>query len=110
MLEAAEELTATRPSPYKVEVPLSGTGPAERIAAWCAHIHRATPVPWVVLSQGVQMADFPAAAGFLAGRAVWRDCVAPVDPTPALTELARPRLAALRETVINTPHSSLGDC
>ncbi len=65
------------------------------------------PCPWVVLSSGVSIDDFPAAveaacrggaSGFLAGRAVWRDAIGP-DPEPALRERSVPRLRRLAEVV-----------
>jgi sulfofructosephosphate aldolase len=65
------------------------------------------PCPWVVLSSGVSIEDFPGAveaacrggaSGFLAGRAVWRDAIGP-DPEPALHERSVPRLRRLGQIV-----------
>jgi sulfofructosephosphate aldolase len=99
IVAATGVLTALRPSIYKVQVPLAGKG---NIGPWCEKINDASEVPWVVLSQGVEMADFPSAvraacaagaSGFLAGRAIWRDCVTDLA---ALDTRARDRLAGLR--------------
>jgi sulfofructosephosphate aldolase len=62
------------------------------------------PVPWVVLSQGVAVDDFPGAveasckggaAGFLAGRALWTSTLGADDPTRLLRERSVPRLQEL---------------
>jgi sulfofructosephosphate aldolase len=66
------------------------------------------PVPWVVLSQGVDPADFPGAveasckggaSGTLAGRAVWTPAVPDDDPTAALRTYSVPRLHELAAIV-----------
>ncbi|TMR94523.1 hypothetical protein [Nonomuraea basaltis] len=81
---AAAELAGLRPSLYKAQVPLAGAAPEERLVEECARLDEVIPVPWVVLSQGVDRDDFPAAvraacragaSGMLAGRAVWSDLV-----------------------------------
>jgi sulfofructosephosphate aldolase len=62
----------------------------------------------VVLSQGVERDDFPAAvgaagrggaSGFLAGRALWSDVVGRADLDRALREVSVPRLERLAEIV-----------
>jgi sulfofructosephosphate aldolase len=81
---AAAELAGLRPSVYKAQVPLGGAAPEERLVEECARLDEVIPVPWVVLSQGVERDDFPAAvraacragaSGMLAGRAIWSDLV-----------------------------------
>jgi sulfofructosephosphate aldolase len=61
-------------------------------------------VPWVVLSQGVQRDEFPAAVeaacrggvrGFLAGRALWTNTLEADDPTELLRTQSVPRLQEL---------------
>jgi sulfofructosephosphate aldolase len=108
IVEAARELGAVRPSLYKCQVPLQGRGDPAEITRRCREIDAALPVPWVVLSQGVDPADFPraveaackgGASGTLAGRAVWTPAVAHEDPTPTLREYAIPRLRALAAIV-----------
>jgi len=109
LLEAATELGALRPTLYKGQVPRFGKGDQVAIGRVCERMSAALPVPWVVLSQGVTIADFPAAvrtacaagaSGFLAGRAVWSDTLA--DPVPLLRSRAVDRLRALAETVDET--------
>ena len=108
IVEAAQELGAVGPSLYKCEVPLRGRGDAAAITERCREIDAALPCPWVVLSQGVEPDDFPAAveaacrggaAGMLAGRAVWTATLAADDPTELLRERSVPRLQQLAAIV-----------
>jgi sulfofructosephosphate aldolase len=72
ILDAADALGSIGADLYKAEVPLHGRGDPARITAGCRAIGERVAGPWVVLSQGVDLADFPAAveraAGVLAGR------------------------------------------
>lgn len=104
-IEAAGELGALRPSLYKAQVPRRGVDPVA-VGRVCERISSAVPGPWVILSQGVSIEDFPAAlrtacdagaSGFLAGRAIWSDTL--VDPTPLLRARAVDRLKRLAELV-----------
>jgi sulfofructosephosphate aldolase len=104
IVEAAAELSSVRPSLYKVEVPFHGKGEAEAITAACRELDAVVAVPWVVLSNGVALEDFPraveascrgGASGFLAGRAIWSDLVEADDPGPLLREVSVPRLERL---------------
>jgi sulfofructosephosphate aldolase len=106
IVEAAAELSSAAPSLYKVEVPFRGRG--GDVEAACREIDAVVPMPWVVLSNGVELDDFPAAveaacragaSGFLAGRAIWSDLVDEADPAPALREVALPRLQRLAAIV-----------
>ena len=108
IVEAAGELSAVAPSLYKCEVPLHGRGEAAEITRWCREIDVAVACPWVVLSQGVDPADFPAAveascrggaSGMLAGRAVWTATLGAEDPTELLREHSVPRLRELAAIV-----------
>lgn len=105
-LEAAAELGALRPSLYKAQVPRRGVGDQAEVARVCERITETVPVPWVVLSQGVTIEDFPTAvrtacnagaSGFLAGRAIWSDTLA--DPGPLLRSRSVDRLKRLAEVV-----------
>ncbi len=105
-LEAAAELGALRPSLYKAQVPRRGLGDQAEVAHVCERITATVPVPWVVLSQGVTIEDFPravrtacnaGASGVLAGRAIWSDTLA--DPAPLLRSRAVDRLKRLAEVV-----------
>lgn len=104
ILAAAGELGQLRPSLYKAQVPGLGQHDDETTARVCRELTDLLPVPWVVLSQGVPMHAFPraveiacrsGASGFLAGRAVWSDCLTGGDPAPLLRQRALPRLHRL---------------
>jgi sulfofructosephosphate aldolase len=106
--DAARELGAVEPSLYKCEVPTQGRGAPEEITRRCREIDAVLPCPWVVLSQGVDPADFPraveaackaGASGMLAGRAVWTPALADDDPTPSLRSYSIPRLEQLAQIV-----------
>jgi sulfofructosephosphate aldolase len=108
LLACAEALGGLGPDLYKAEVPLGGRGDPAGIEARCRELNVAARVPWVVLSQGVAIEDFPAAveaacragaSGFLAGRALWSDSVGASDVPASLRERAVPRLQGLRRTV-----------
>ena len=106
--EAARELSPLGPSLYKVQVPRAGRGEPAELERACARLGEAITGPWVVLSQGVAVADFPGAvraacrggaSGFLAGRALWSDVVGAPDTASALDEVSVPRLARLVDLV-----------
>ena len=108
IVEAARELGAVRPSLYKCQVPLGGNGDPAEITRWSREIDAALPVPWVVLSQGVDAADFPraveaacagGASGLLAGRALWTNALDADDVRNALRERSLPRLHELAAIV-----------
>lgn len=108
IVEAARELSSVGPSLYKVEVPLRGQAGPDELVRRCRAIDEVVPVPWVVLSNGVERDDFPpaveaacrgGASGMLAGRAIWSDLVAADDPAPLLRERAVPRLERLARIV-----------
>jgi sulfofructosephosphate aldolase len=107
-LEAARELAACGPDVYKAEVPGFGKAPLDETARRCEAITRNVDVPWVVLSAGVALDDFPraveaacrgGASGFLAGRAIWSDAVGASDVRAALREQSAPRLQRLGDLV-----------
>ncbi|MDR1430674.1 MAG: hypothetical protein LBI99_00955 [Propionibacteriaceae bacterium] len=106
--EAARELSALHPSLTKVQVPLGGKGsPGEQFEASKA-LDAVIATPWVVLSQGVDPADYilaveaackAGASGFLAGRALWSDVVGRPDTLVGLNQTSVPRLERLVEIV-----------
>lgn len=107
ILDAAHELGGLGADLYKAQVPLGGRGSDEDTVDWSRRLTAALPCPWVCLSNGVALEDFPravsltcrgGASGFLAGRAVWSDCVGD-DSAPRLRRIAAPRLAALAREV-----------
>jgi sulfofructosephosphate aldolase len=108
IVEAARELGALRPSLYKCQVPLAGRGDPAEITRHARRIDAALPVPWVVLSQGVEPEAFPGAveaacrggaSGCLAGRALWTVAVADDDPTASIRAVSVPRLQELGRIV-----------
>jgi sulfofructosephosphate aldolase len=108
IVDAARELASVAPSLYKCEVPTHGRGSADEIEQRCREIDAVVGCPWVVLSQGVDPGDFPAAveaacrggaSGMLAGRAVWTATLAADDPTELLRAHSVPRLQELAEIV-----------
>lgn len=111
LLAAATELGGLRPSLYKAQVPRYGRDDPAAITRVCERVTAAVPVPWVVLSQGVRIEDFPAAvqaacragaSGFLAGRGIWSDTVAASDPVPLLRTRSVDRLTRLAGIVDGT--------
>jgi sulfofructosephosphate aldolase len=108
IVEAAAELGAVGCDLYKCQVPLEGRGASAEITARCKEIDAVLPCPWVVLSQGVDPAEFPAAveaacrggaSGMLAGRAIWTAALAADDPTELLRSHSVPRLRELAAIV-----------
>jgi sulfofructosephosphate aldolase len=108
IVQAATELGAIGGDLYKCEVPTHGAGEPEEITEWSRRIDEAVPCPWVVLSQGVDPARYPAAveaackggaSGMLAGRAVWTATLHADDPTELLREHSVPRLQELARIV-----------
>jgi sulfofructosephosphate aldolase len=108
IVTAAHELGAVGPSLYKCQVPLAGRGDAAQITRYAREIDATLSCPWVVLSQGVDPADFPraveasckgGASGMLAGRAVWTSALDADDPTPVLRAESVTRLRELAAIV-----------
>jgi sulfofructosephosphate aldolase len=107
LLAATAEFASYRPDLYKAQVPLGGRGDLDDITARCRQMSGLLRCPWVVLSSGVEIHDFPravqaacrgGASGFLAGRAIWRDAIGGAAE-PALRRLGLPRLKRLAEIV-----------
>jgi sulfofructosephosphate aldolase len=108
IVEAAAELSPLGCDLYKCEVPTHGEGEPEEITAWSRRIDAVVPCPWVVLSQGVDPARYPAAveaacrggaSGMLAGRAVWTATLGDEDPSRLLRAHSVPRLQELASIV-----------
>jgi sulfofructosephosphate aldolase len=108
LLDAARHLAPTQPDVYKTEVPFLGRGSEPAIIETCEQITEVLPCPWVVLSSGVPVEQFPeavrlscrgGASGFLAGRAVWSEAVHPVEYRARLATTAVARLEHLVDTV-----------
>ena len=108
IMAAARELGNLGADLYKAEVPLFGEGGERAVRQECARLNDIIQGPWVVLSSGVAPDDFPqavewacreGAAGFLAGRAVWRNVIGAPDVARALTDDAAVRLRRLCDVV-----------
>jgi sulfofructosephosphate aldolase len=108
LVDAARSLAAAKPDLYKCEVPFAGKADDTAIARVCEQVSAVLPCPWVVLSQGVEIPEFPraveiacrsGASGFLAGRAVWADTLAHEDYRTKLGSVSVPRLQRLVEIV-----------
>lgn len=104
ILAAAREFAEFKPDLYKTHVPTLGAGPADVIERRSAEISDAIGCPWVVLSAGVPVEQFPAAvaaagkggaSGFLAGRGVWGPSIRSGNPDRDLETAARGRLVEL---------------
>ena len=103
IVSSAELLTATKPDLLKLEYPGSPEG--------CKRLSEVLTVPWAVLSAGVDFdvfedvikvsCDDGGAAGFIAGRSVWKEAVGlnQTERAAFLSETARPRLLKLREAI-----------
>jgi sulfofructosephosphate aldolase len=111
LVDAARNLAAAAPDLYKCEVPFAGKADDAAIAAVCEQVSAVLSCPWVVLSQGVKIPEFPrvveiacrsGASGFLAGRAIWADAIAHDDYRTRLDAVSVPRLQRLAEIVEKT--------
>ncbi len=95
VIETARRLTATGADVLKAEFPYeAAVTDRARWADACAELDAATPLPWVLLSGGVDDATFETqvatacdagASGALAGRSVWADAAALAEPERTAT-------------------------
>lgn len=108
ILACASELSALDPDIYKAEVPGYIPSDVSLVSAQSAEMTRIVGRDWVVLSNGVQTVDFPAAvaeaidggaSGFLAGRAIWADAVPTANPGDSLRGRSVDRLKSLAAIV-----------
>ena len=107
VVETARRLTALGADVLKAEFPYdAGVTDEGRWHEACAELDAATPVPWVLLSGGVDDALFErqvraaceaGASGVLVGRSVWAEAatMAPADRDRFLATEGRTRLARL---------------
>lgn len=86
VIRTAEELTPLGFDVFKAEFPVDLAAPHDpsKLGEWCRKLDAACPMPWVILSAGVDIDQFATqveiacqngASGFLAGRALWKDSV-----------------------------------
>ena len=108
VLAAAREFGAFGPTVYKAEVPGYRRGDLGAVLGFSRQLTALLDCPWVVLSSGVDAADFPeavrlavagGASGFLAGRAIWADAARSADPAGQITELSIGRFGRLVDSV-----------
>ncbi len=107
VVETARRLTALGPDVLKAEFPYDKAEPDPgRWREACAELDAATPVPWVLLSGGVDDATFErqvevacaaGASGVLVGRSVWADAatMGPAQRDRFLATVGRERLERL---------------
>jgi tagatose 1,6-diphosphate aldolase len=112
VVETARRLGALGPDVLKMEFPVDIFQDNDR-EAWKRHCKRLTdaaPVPWVLLSAGVDFDDFVSqleiasdagASGYLAGRAIWKEVVTlnSEDRQKFLNDVAYKRVLQLNEIV-----------
>lgn len=108
--ETARRIGALGADVLKMEFPMDAAFNTDT-AAWlaaCEAISAESPVPWVLLSAGVNFEIFKTqveaacrggASGFLAGRAIWKECVQmnPAERQQFLTTTAADRLRQLND-------------
>lgn len=108
--DTAERLGRLQPDVLKLEFPLDVEFDTDE-SAWrsaCEAVSKVSPVPWVLLSAGVDFETFErqtiiacqaGASGFLAGRAIWKESVTMGDAERKqfLAETAIPRLHRLTD-------------
>lgn len=89
-------------------MPYRGRASATEISRASESLSKALPCPWVVLSGGTDLVDFPGAveaacrggaSGFLAGRAIWTDAIAWTGYEQKLELVGSPRLRRLCDVV-----------
>lgn len=99
VIRSAEELVPLGFDVYKAEFPVDLAFPYDpaSLDEWCKKLDNACPIPWVILSAGVDIDQFVqqvevacrnGASGFLAGRALWKDSVKIKDAAARKQHLA----------------------
>ena len=102
ILASAFEANSLGVDMLKVEFPgyVESQQGRDSAAAACKELDAGISVPWVILSAGVGYAEFrtqleiacrAGAAGYLAGRSVWRDAVSTHDPAEREAAVAQAR-------------------
>ncbi|MDX2140815.1 MAG: tagatose 1,6-diphosphate aldolase [Chloroflexota bacterium] len=110
VIETARRLSKLKPDVLKMEMPHDAAYHSDQNAwrAACEQLSEVSDVPWVLLSAGVDFATFAeqtriacaaGASGWLAGRAIWKECVvmSPEDRQTFLTNTAMARVDQLNE-------------
>jgi tagatose-1,6-bisphosphate aldolase len=110
VVETAKRLGALKPDVLKLEYPIDPhyENDANEARAACEAISAACDVPWVLLSAGVnfdvfapqvEIAVAAGASGYLAGRAIWKECVTmpPAERAAFIAGTATTRTQQLNE-------------
>lgn len=107
VVRTAQELTPLGFDVFKAEFPVDLAFPhdPDSLDDWCRRLDAACPMPWVILSAGVDIDQFVqqvevacrnGASGFLAGRAIWKDSVKIKDAAERKQHLRTQAVANLR--------------
>jgi tagatose 1,6-diphosphate aldolase len=113
IIETARRLSALGPDILKMEFPVdifNDDADTDQWARHCRELTKASTVPWVLLSAGVDFEDFErqlevalksGASGYLAGRAIWKESVTmePKQRAAFLEGTARERTERLNALV-----------
>lgn len=110
VVQTAVELTPLGFDVFKAEFPVDLAYPHDEstLGDWCRKLDEACPMPWVILSAGVDIDQFVkqvevactnGASGFLAGRAIWKEAVAIKDSGERKQYLATRAVDNLRRCV-----------
>jgi tagatose 1,6-diphosphate aldolase len=110
VVRTAEDLTPLGFDVFKAEFPVDLAYPHDPngLDDWCRKLDAACPMPWVILSAGVDIDQFVqqvevacrnGASGFLAGRAIWKDSVRIADAEQRKQHLRTQAVANLRRCV-----------
>jgi tagatose 1,6-diphosphate aldolase len=108
VIETARQVTSLPIDVLKSEFPADLKYEADRskLIQYCRQLDEATPVPWVILSAGVEYEAFrkeveiacsSGASGFLGGRAIWQEIVHFTDKKDRLKFLSTTVVDRLKE-------------
>lgn len=108
--DTAQRMSALKPDVLKLEFPIDAAfnDNHDEWRAACEAVSAVSNVPWVLLSAGVEFETFAQQAriacesgssGYLAGRAIWKECVtmSPDGRAAFLADVAIPRIKQLNE-------------
>lgn len=111
--ETARRLSALGPDILKMEFPVDADFDTDEVSwqAACSAISEASSIPWVLLSAGVDFSVYErqvlvacqnGASGFLAGRAIWKECIkmSPEERQQFLSVRGVERLTRLNESTL----------
>jgi tagatose 1,6-diphosphate aldolase len=108
VIETARQVTSLPIDVLKTEFPanLKYEADGTKLLQYCQQLNEASPVPWVILSAGVEYQTFRkeveiackgGASGFLGGRAIWQEIVHFADKKDRLKFLSTTVVERLKE-------------